>query len=259
METTAKTVNNAPLVSILMVTYNRADFIGAAIASVMAQTYKNWELIIIDDGSTDGTKSVTETALEPRIRYVSHDRNKGIQASRNEALSLAHGNYIAVLDSDDLWTDPQKLEAQVAYLNEHPDCVVVGTSITRIDRMGNQIGTAKYASNDASIRRDLLLRNQFAHSSVLMRKTALAKTEGYRFELAEDFDLFLQLGKLGKFANLSKAMTSYRVHGESASTRKLAMAKSIHAIIERHAQAYPFATFARLKNYLRIMKAYFPL
>lgn len=229
-----------PLVSIIMLTYNRAPFIAKAITSILAQTYQNWELIILDDGSTDNTAAVVAGFSDNRIRYLRDTVNKGLYARRSESLSHVTGDYVAILDSDDYWTDADKLTAQVAYLMKHPSCVVVGTFITLIDEHDATVGNNSYYTDDATIRRQILWRNQFANSSVLMRRSALLKTTGYQnYAPCEDYELFLQLGHHGTFGNLPRHSLAYRVHGGGESARKAKVARQSLRVITRHRTHYP--------------------
>ncbi len=230
-----------------MLTYNRAQYLPEAIASVLAQSYKNWQLIIIDDGSTDHTSEVLAQFSDPRITYLKHTENRGLLTRRQESLAQAQGTYIAVLDSDDVWPDPDKLTKQVAYLESNPTTAVIGTYITLIDEGGAAVKSHSYHTTDTAIRQHILSRNQFAHSSVLMRKALVDQTTGYRFTLAEDLDLFLQLGKLGTFANLPEPHTNYRVHGVSETRKKVALFQAILAIIQMHKNDYPGYYKAKFK------------
>ena len=126
-----------PLVSVILLTYNRADMLPRAIDSILAQTYKNWELIIINDGSTDGTSKVmNEYALkDKRIKTFENDGNKKIVYSRNRGLSEAKGKYIAWVDDDDI-AEPNKLERQVAFMEKHKDITISGTDISLINGKG---------------------------------------------------------------------------------------------------------------------------
>lgn len=255
MDTTTKVIGD-PLVSIIMLTYNRAAYIGAAIESALTQTYTNFELIIIDDGSTDTTAEIVTTYTDTRIRYIKDTVNKGLFARRHESLSHVGGEFVAILDSDDLWLDPQKLEKQVQHMRAHPECAVVGTFVTLIDDKGDQLGTSTYHTTDTTIRNKILSRNQFANSSVLMRKQLLDKTVGYRdFAPAEDFELFLQLGRIGTFANLPDFTLAYRIHPGGESARKARLARKILGVINHHKDAYPGAHWARLKMYTLIVLA----
>lgn len=249
-----KTNSPSPLVSILMLTYNRAHFIGEAIQSVLTQTYQNFELIIIDDGSTDDTSEVVSSFKDSRIRYIPHTENKGLIARRQESLTYVTGTYVAILDSDDIWISQDKLASQVAYLEENPAYSIIGTFISLINVQGANIGKNSYSTADLAIRRHILSRNQFAHSSVLMRADALAKTAGYRDTgLAEDLDLFLQLGMVGKFANLPEYSTAYRIHTESFNSSRLEMARAVLGIVKNHKTNYPNYFFAFIKCHLRIL------
>ncbi len=248
MDTTPKILASEPLVSVLLLTYNRATFLPAAIMSVLTQSYQNIELIIIDDGSTDATPGVVRAIPDPRIKYIRHEDNAGIVVRRIESLTYATGDYIAIIDSDDMWFDTEKLNQQVAHMQTHLDCVVVGTFISLISTDGVTIGKTTYQTTDAAIRRRLLWRNQFAHSSVLLRKDAVSKTEGYRdFPIGEDLDLFLQLGQHGSFANLPFLSTAYRIHQAKATAEHKKTAREVLKVIAKHRRFYPHYWLAKIK------------
>jgi len=254
MDTTSQGINKEPLVSILMLTHNRAAYIAQAVSSVLAQSYTNFELVIIDDGSTDDTAKILSTFNDPRIAVIEYLENKGLHARRAESLQYIQGTYTAVLDSDDLWTDTQKLGTQVEYMENNPQCVVVGTYITLIDAGGAETGRTEYHTTDTAIRSHILRRNQFTHSSVLMRTNTLKNCTGYQnTTLAEDLDLFLQLGTHGTFANIPKYMAAYRIHNESFNPQRTAMAKAVLGIIKNYKQQYPAYYQALLKAHLRIL------
>lgn len=243
-----------------MLTYNRANYIRAAIDSALSQTYSNFELVILDDGSTDATAAVVGTYTDPRITYLQDPVNKGLYRKRAESLGHVRGYYVAILDSDDFWTDPTKLEKQVAFMEKNQQCAVVGTFITLINDTGHETGKDSYLTEDKSIRRTLLWRNQFANSSVLMRHSLLLKTNGYQ-EVApcEDLELFLQLGHYGTFANLPLYALAYRIHPGGESARKMKLARQILRVITRHRHQYPGAVLAYLKYCLFYLLARFRL
>ncbi len=247
---------NTPTVSILMLTYNRAGYMTEAIKSVLNQSYQDWHLFIIDDGSTDNTTEIVDQFPDPRITYIENPENLGIYARRNESLRLVVGKYTAVLDSDDIWHDSSKLEKQVTFMEAHPECVVVGTDIKIIDDNGSVTDTYTYKYSDEDIRNDILLRNQFCHSSVLMRNSSLKKTTGYYNGLAEDLELFLQLGKFGTFANLNEPLTSHREHSGSANDHGIKMSSAVHYIIKQH-KDYPHYFLSLIKSHLRLLVARF--
>ncbi len=240
-----------PLVSVLMLTYNRALYLKEAIASVLAQTYQNFELIIIDDGSTDNTAEVVDSYQDSRIRYIKHENNAGLFARRKESLSYAQGEYIAVLDSDDLWIDTDKLTKQVEAMVDEPTLAVVGTQVRLIDEKGQTLRDYFYHTRDQKIRQNILLRNQFTHSAVLMRADFVKKTLGYQPTLAEDLELFLQLGKLGTFKNLESIATAHRVHGNSMNDHGPKMSKAVYEIVIKHKDSYPHKIVGLLVSWLR--------
>lgn len=238
-----------------MLTYNRASFISEAITSVLTQTFTDWELTIIDDGSTDDTPTIVASFADARIRYVAHKTNAGLFARRAESLKHATEKYTAILDSDDYWTDKNKLAQQVAFLEANPEYVVVGTKAVIINKTGATIGSTQYATTDQLIRRAILTRNQFVHSSIVLRTAALAKTIGYQPTLAEDLELILQLGVVGKLANLSEEHTAHRVHTGSQNDRGIQMATAVHRIIKTHKNQYPGYLCALTTSYLRLLIA----
>lgn len=242
------------LVSIVMVTYNRAAYIRHAIDSALGQTYSAWELIIIDDGSTDETSAIVATYKDPRIRYVLLTQNRGVHAARSRGIAESQGKYIAVLDSDDLWNDQDKLRAQVAFLETHPEHGLVGTFINTIDANGAHIAQNTYSTDDSSIRASILLRNQFAHSSVLMRASTVREVGGYRkVLLGEDLDLFLRLGNQAKFSNIPAYMTSYRIHNDGLSRNGKKMARAVLGFVWKYRAHYPNFLRAYAKSILVLM------
>jgi glycosyltransferase involved in cell wall biosynthesis len=251
-EVSIDTIHHEPLVSVLMLTYNRADFLKAAIESVIAQSYTNWELIVIDDGSTDQTADIVASFRESRVRYIRHHENSGLFARRAESLRYVKGSYIAVLDSDDYWSSTEKLAEQVAFMEAQLQCAVVGTFCTLINAHGHEIGKNQFATGDTSIRDRILMRNQFVHSSVLMRTDLVLKTRGYQPTLAEDLELFLQLGQLGTFANIPSYMTAHRIHSHSENDRGVRMLSGVRNIIKTHGSRYPHATQANVWVLVRL-------
>jgi glycosyltransferase involved in cell wall biosynthesis len=256
MDTTPEKLTS-PLVTILMLTYNRAHFLPEAIKSVLIQTYQNWELVILDDGSTDTTPQLMEMYTDPRIHYVRHEQNAGLFARRTESLSFTLGTYTAILDSDDYWTADTKLAEQVAFLEEQPDYVVVGTQATLITAEGTPHGTHSVLTADTDIRNKILTRNQFIHSSLLIRTEALKKTHGYQPTLAEDLELILQLGAFGKFANLPYPHTAHRVHAGSQNDHGRAMAQAVEKIVSTYKEKYPHGWYGVFFSKLRLLKSFF--
>lgn len=250
--------NMKPKVSIQMCTYNRAHFIKQAIQSVLSQTFSNWELLIIDDASTDNTKEVVASCPpDTRIKYVENESNLGITKNRNKCLNLSQGEYIAVLDSDDYWLDRTKLEKQVEFLDKNPSYALVGTNMQIVDENNNIIRRAFYQRDDALIKSGILTKNQFCHSSVLYRKKIVKELGGYDESLViwEDYDLWLRIGINSKFDNLSLISTAYRKHeNQSDSKKRKESLKFLSEIIEKYKDDYPNYFIARLVQFLRILR-----
>lgn len=243
----------------MMTSYNRADLIGAAIESVLNQTYKNWELLILDDASSDNTAAVVSGIIgdDQRVIYSPSPSNLGIFKNRNRGFSMAKGDYIAVLDSDDLWSHKDKLTKQVEFLESHPTHVLVGTGVAVIDKNGTKTKELHYAHGDAEIRPRMLMRNQFTHSAVLMRRSSLPLPRPYdetgEVSIWEDYDLFLRLGQVGLLANLPEIMTSYRRHGGNISkAQKKTGARAHLKIIKKYRHAYPNYWLAFIKGIARL-------
>ncbi len=251
-----------PIVSIITPTYNRADLIGQTISSVIAQTYTNWELIIIDDASTDTTQEVVESFAKKdnRIHYIRREHHAGISANRILGIEKASGKYIAMIDSDDIWIDHDKLAKQVAFLESHSGYALVGTQIQTIDTVGTPIGTMIFETSDDKIRSRILLRNQFAQSSVLFSKKAALDVGSYNtsYTVNEDYDFWLALGTKYKFANIPDIATGYRVHDKSIIRQRRLLAAGLHLdIIKKYRHQYPSFLKAAVKGYVRIIRAYF--
>lgn len=226
--------------SVLMSTCNRAATLPRAIESVLAQKGADFELIIVDDHSTDQTPEIlAEWTRDERVCSVRNVKNLGLPASLNRAASLANGAFLARIDDDDYWTDEHKLRQQLAWMDSHPEDVLLGTAY--IDERGR---ASANPLSDNEIRRQMLFRCPFCHSSVMMRRTAFEKVSGYDETLpyAEDWDLWFRLGKQGGMANLS-AVTLVKEPGENNLSqqffhRQLAMAQDFAG---RYASDYPRA------------------
>lgn len=244
-----------PKISIQMCTYNRAYFIDKAINSVLSQTFQDWELLILDDKSTDNTEEIISKYLDdPRIRYIKNEENLGITKNRNKALTLSQGEYIAVLDSDDYWIDNTKLERQINFLNKHPDYVLVGTNFIVVDKNNNEINTSRYIFKNLYIRNLLIIKNPFCHSSVLYRKREIIDEGAYDEDLPiwEDYDLWLKLGIKYKLDKLKIYTTAYRVHDNQSNKEKMKVAKNTQKfIIDKYRKNYKGYLLAKIVDKLR--------
>ena len=206
-------MNLQPLVSVIISTCNRANLIRKAVDSVLKQNYKNIELIIINDGSTDKTSEIISEAAEKdkRVIILTNKVNLGFVKSLNKGVTMARGKYIARIDDDDFWSDFGKLENQVGFLESNPDYVLTGGGAICLDENGKEITRYLLLEKDEDIRRSILFDNCFVHSSVVFRKQAWEKAGGYNenFGEMEDWDLWLRMGQIGKFYNFPKYLAHY--------------------------------------------------
>jgi glycosyltransferase involved in cell wall biosynthesis len=208
---------NSPLVSVIMLVFNSEKYVGEAIQSILNQTYRNFELIIIDGGSTDKSLEIITKfhAMDNRIKII-HQTGKGIPSARNEGCKFASGNYIAIMDSDDI-AIKNRLEKQVTFFEKNSDVGICGSWVKTVGEIST---TWKHPCDNDKIKGSLLFFCPFAHSSVMMRKDAIPffpepYTESY--DTAEDYDLWVKCMNYAKYSNLSIPLVLYRIHQENNS------------------------------------------
>ncbi len=204
-----------PLVSVIIPVYNRKEYIGLAIASVLAQTYKSVEIIVADDHSNQAVfeEIQKEVAKFPGVTLVRTAKNIGPAGAANRGIAAAKGKYIAILDDDDQWVDPKKLEKQVEFLEKNPDYVLTGGGFIAVNKQGSVLRKRVFKEHDADIKGGLLVKNPIAHSTVVFRKDAYDKTRGYPENISfGDWAFWLELGKHGKFYNFQEHFTHYLDH-----------------------------------------------
>jgi len=206
-----------PPVSVLMTTYNGAHSIAASIASVLAQSFPDYELIVVDDGSTDTTPDILAACRDPRLRIIRPPRNSGVVAARNLGFAATRGGYVAMLDHDDL-AHPDRLARQVAYLDRHPRVVLLATEI-ELEINGRRRAPDHPHGGDPLLLRWLLhVDNPLTWSSVMLRADAVRRLNVFLradFELADDFDLYHRLLAVGDIARLDQPLTVYRWHAHN--------------------------------------------
>lgn len=215
MENTSLT----PTLSIILPAYNAEKYIAEAIESVLKQEYKDFELLILDDGSKDDTADIIKTFVDTRIRYIKNEKNIGLIQTLNKGISLAQGIYIGRIDADDIWHNTHKISLQIEYFNTHPDTILVGTSAIAIDQNGNTLFDMHYPSVEQKIKKTFLAGNPFIHPSVIFLKEAAVKAGGFLTEdlHAEDYSLWLRLGTMGHIDNIGLPLMKYRIHGTGVS------------------------------------------
>ncbi|MEY2701666.1 MAG: hypothetical protein RLY43_299, partial [Bacteroidota bacterium] len=214
-------IKKQPLVSVTICTYNRANFIMQAIHSIEEQTYKNIEIIIVDDASTDNTEELIKNYSSPLpIKYFKNKKNINIAGTRNETIKYSSGEYIAILDSDDFWIDKEKISRQVTFLESNSDFALTGTHAQAIDYKGAIIGEFKNPLSATEIKKILLLKDPFVHSSVVYRKRLLPENPFNKTKSPfEDYELILRLGRKYKMQNLDILGVAYRIHSDGESKK----------------------------------------
>ncbi len=207
------------LVSVIIPVYNATRFLHAAMESVLNQTYRDLEVIAVDDGSTDPSGAILAAcaARDSRIRVISR-QNTGIVGALNDGVAAAHGDLIARMDADDICL-PLRLEKQVAYLTDHPECVAVGTDVLYTDPESAPLIRHYPSVHHEGIVEQLLDGNGGAliHPTVMVRRRSLEEAGGYRarYQWIEDLDLYLRLSDRGWLANLPEIHLHYRQHLQS--------------------------------------------
>lgn len=206
----------SPRVSVVMPVHNAERFLGEAIASVLGQTYRALELVVVDDGSTDRSWEIaTEHARhDARVRPFRNERNLGIVRTRNRAFAEAdpRSAYFAIMDSDDV-SLPTRIEHQVAFLDAHPDHALVGGHNIVIDEASREIGWRRYPTTHQDIVRVITRYNPIAQPTATLRRSALEDIGGYdeRYPRCQDYDLWLRMASRFKLANLDEPTLKYRL------------------------------------------------
>jgi len=208
-----------PRISVIIPTYNRADMVGRAVQSVLNQTYQDFEIIIIDDGSTDSTEEIIRGFHDPRIRYIRHERNRGGSAARNSGICAAQGEYIAFLDSDDEWL-PQKLEKQFyLFKTQNPEIAVVYTAYAIVDERG-RIKKIEKPRHSGYILQKLLASNCIGASTVMAKKICFTKDTKFDETLpsCQDWDMWIRLAKKYNFAYIPEILVKRYEHSSNRIT-----------------------------------------
>jgi len=209
-----------------MPVYNAQRYIRAATESIQRQTFADFEFIIVDDGSTDGSGAILRSlaAQDTRIRLISR-ANTGVAVARQQGFLAARGELLASMDADDI-SLPERFARQIEYMQAHPDCVLLGAGVELIDPDGQSLGILGKRLAHAQIDAIMMQGDGSAihQSSAVMRRSAIERVGGYqaRFPTTEDLDLFLRLAEIGTIANLSDVLLQYRHHFSSQNRTRFA-------------------------------------
>lgn len=203
-------------VTVLMPVYNGEQYLREAIDSILGQTFSDFDLLIINDGSTDNSVKIVSSYKDPRIKLIHNTSNLGLIATLNKGLDLAQGRYIARMDCDDI-SMPERLSKQVSFLDAHPEIGICGTWIRTIGESNGEVH--RYPTEPDRIACELLFESSLAHPTVMMR-TAFLKQNGLYFEeylFAEDYRMWIRASRVGKLANIGEVLLHYRTSSASTS------------------------------------------
>ncbi|MDY6950923.1 MAG: glycosyltransferase [Thermodesulfobacteriota bacterium] len=239
-----------PLVSVIIATHNRAEFIAETVESAIGQTYRRIEIIVVDDGSTDDTRQVLKK-YENKIKYIYQDRAERSKA-RNRGFRYSQGEYIAFLDSDDIWL-PQKIEKQVKVLNERQDVGLVYVDVQFIDAKGEpHSGGARWDTRKRDVLYEDLMTNNIVTgttSSAMIRRSCLDKVGLFdeTMNTCEDLDLYRRISEYYPFHAIASPLVRFRVHDTNTQRNASAMARGWETIVKKISAETP-SRFDYYKN-----------
>lgn len=199
-------------VTVLMSVHNGLPYLADAVASILAQSFREFEFLILDDASTDGTRDFLRAQTDPRIRVIELGENIGLTAALNVGLREARGEFIARQDADDI-SDPLRFEMQLGFLSGHPSCAVVGSQANLIDGTGRSQGNKNFPLSYRGIAFAHLFDNALAHSAVMFRKAAVLAAGGYDegWTASQDYELWSRMSERHALANLPERLVTLRV------------------------------------------------
>lgn len=223
-----------PKVTVFIPVYNRAAYVKTAIDSILAQSFGDFEILAIDDCSTDDSAAIVAGIGNPRIRLVRNETNLGIPATRNKGLALARGEYFALLDSDD-YAFPERLARQSTFLDRHPDFAAVGTWGGFMDEQGRRLKKRKrHPASPLKIHAWMPFACRLSNRSV-MGRTAILRQYGYdeAFPVSEDYELFSRMAEYHKLGNLPETLVLGRLHDQQTTAATAEQGKRLRMAIQR--------------------------
>jgi glycosyltransferase involved in cell wall biosynthesis len=211
---------STPKITVFMACYNSALFVAEAINSILNQTFTDFEFIIVNDGSTDKTVEIIENFKDDRITLLHNAKNEGLVYTRNKALTYANGEYIAILDSDDI-AYPNRLALQYDFLQKHPEIALCGGHATIINQHGEKTGKKHIVPISENLDMIMLFGNPFINSSSMFRTSIFKELNGYKnYALNEDFELFIRIANKYPVVNIDHFLVQYRIHQNNITTIK---------------------------------------
>lgn len=220
MQASARNSNSSPVVSVIMTTYNGAAHVPHSVPAILDQTFRDFELIVVDDGSKDDTIEILQEFDDKRLRVIPNIHNIGISESRNRAISLSRGEYIACNDQDDI-SKPSRIETQVQFLRAHPSVALVSASVEIDNGADRWIDPMPVFSDPELLHLSLFFgHHNITYSTVCMRSSVIREydlTFRQEFHYAEDFEFYHQMAKSGDISTLPNVLLTSRIHGSNAS------------------------------------------
>jgi glycosyltransferase involved in cell wall biosynthesis len=232
----ATNIDNSPKISVVMSVFNGSKYINDSIDSILNQTFKDFEFIIIDDGSTDDSLEKIKSYNDSRIVVISRE-NKGLVYSLNQGISIAKGKYIVRQDADDI-SSPTRFEEQFHILTNNPKLILVGSSIYTIDEESKTKNMHKVLINNPELKQELIIRSPFAHGSTMFKKSLFITAGGYKSNEwpTEDYGLWLRMAEYGDFFNIDSPLYKYRENSLSISNLNKDLQKTKTLEINKTAQ-----------------------
>ena len=208
--------------TVLLAVYNGADELPRTLDSLLCQEFTEFELLVVDDGSSDGSGDVARSFGDTRIRVIRQE-NQGLTRALNHGIQEARGELLARIDCGDM-CHHERLARQVELLDSHPEFLMTGCRVRRVSSEGEPLGESEVITDPKQIYSGLLRINLFQHSSIMVRRAALLALGGYRefFRCSQDYDLFLRLSEIGQLTNLPQTLSDWVMNPESISFRRRA-------------------------------------
>ena len=232
-------MDNTPLLSVLMPVFNSERFVAEAIESILNQTFKDFEFLILDDASTDNSLEIVKDfeKKDSRIKVFQNEKNLGVVESRNKLINLSKGKYIAWLDSDDIALE-NRFEEQIKFLETHPEIGMVGAYPEIIDENGKKTGTWWFETDPKKLKIELFFHSPFLSSSVVIRRSSLPiELYDHRFPVAEDFDLYSKIAEKSDIANIPRFLVKYRINSKGLSKSNTEKMEQLAVqVIKEHAE-----------------------
>ena len=249
-------MKNKPIVSVIIPTFNRAHLIGKAVKSVLSQTYQDFEIIVVDDGSTDNTGEIIRSFKDKRVKYIEkYKKNKGISVARNIGIKMARGKYFAFLDSDDEWLS-EKLSKQIKVLQyESPEVGAVYSNLCYMDENGKNTNKLRNPKKEGYIYEDLLGKNYVGPPLTLLIRKECFHRVGLFDDLLnaqEDWDMWIRIAKYYRFALIKIPLVKYRLHSNQLSKNLGVKIITANRILVKYANELEIRRGAHSKHYFYI-------